>query len=233
MKPPHLLAINDPDLGPGPDLDAWVRGLARAGIGGLQIRLKDRRRIPDRVLLAAVEHARALFPAPGVLLVNGRADVAVAAGADGVHLPASGLPVREVRRLLETMAESLGQRGGRSRRLLVGRSTHSAEEVARARDDGADYVTFGPVYPTPSKARYGEPPGLAGLREACAAGLPVLALGGVDAGRLVEVAAAGAAGAAGIRGFAEPGDRSAMVDAARRVFGPAAESPSGGRGSPW
>ncbi|MFP3942043.1 MAG: thiamine phosphate synthase [Thermoanaerobaculia bacterium] len=224
MTPPRLLAINDPDLGPGPELDAWVLGLAQGGIDGLQIRLKDRRAVPDRVLLATVERARALFPPPGILLVNGRADVAVAAGADGVHLPASGLPVRDVRRL----TESLGHRDP-GRNLLIGRSTHRPEEVARARDDGADYVTFGPVYPTPSKARYGEPPGLGGLREACAQGLPVLALGGVDAGRLEEVAAAGAAGAAGIRVFAGPTSRSELVDAARRAFGPVGE----GSPAPW
>lgn len=229
MRPPRLLAINDPDLAPGPELETWVRGLARAGVDGLEIRLKDRRAVPDRLLLVTVERARILFPPPGILLVNGRADVAVAAGADGVHLPASGLPIREVRHLAETF---MG-RGNRGRRVLIGRSTHRPEEVARARDDGADYVTFGPVYPTPSKAGYGEPPGLAGLREACAVGLPVLALGGVDAGRLGELAAAGAAGAAGIRVFAEPAARSRAVEAARRVFGPAGEEPPERGGAPW
>lgn len=222
MTLPRLLAIHDPALGPGPELDAWIRDLTRAGIDGIQIRLKDRREVPDRRLLAAVERTRALFPPPGILLVNGRADVAAAAGADGVHLPASGLPVREVRRFVRRF----GRQGDRGRELLVGRSTHAPEEVARARDDGADYVTFGPVYPTPSKERYGEPPGLDGLRRACAAGLPVLALGGLEnAGRMEEVATAGAAGAAGIRAFADPAGLPELVEAARRAFGPAAERP--------
>lgn len=214
MRPPRLLAINDPKLGPGPELDAWVRRLARAGVDGIQVRLRDRRTVPDRVLLTAVERVRSLFPPPGILLVNGRVDVAVAAGADGVHLPASGLPVRDVRRFAREVGD------GRGRELLVGRSTHRPEEVVQARHDGADYVTFGPVYPTPSKERYGEPPGLGGLRAACAAGLPVLALGGLETERLEDVAAAGAAGAAGIRAFADPATLAELVEAARRAFGP-------------
>ena len=181
--------------------------LAAAGVDGIQLRRKE---LPDRVLLALAERARSLLPPATAVLVNGRLDVALAAGASGVHLPAAGLPTAEVRRL----ADSLGAE------VLVGRSTHRPEEVARARDEGADYAVFGPVYPTPGKERFGEPPGLAGLERACAAGLPVLALGGVDPGRFAEVAAAGAAGAAGIRMFERPEGLAGLVEAARSAFGP-------------
>lgn len=202
---PRLLAVTDPDGPLGPELDAWLRALGDAGVDGVQVRRKE---LSDRALLAlAVRCRRGLAP-PARLLVNGRLDVALGAGADGVHLPAIGLPTREVRRL----AESLGAKA------LIGRSTHHPDEVARARDEGADYATFGPVYPTPGKARYGPPPGLPGLERAAALGLPVLALGGVSLERLDEVARAGAAGAAGIRGFQDLPRLPALVAEARRVF---------------
>jgi thiamine-phosphate pyrophosphorylase len=90
--------------------------------------------------------------------------------------------------------------------------------VAAAREAGADYVTFGPVYPTPGKERYGAPPGLAGLERAATRGIPVYALGGVTLERLGEDAAAGAAGAAGIRLFQEVGRLPDLVAAAARAF---------------
>jgi thiamine-phosphate pyrophosphorylase len=187
---PRLLAISDRrSLPAGTGIEDWLRQLAAAPPEiAVQIREKD---LDDRALFALVCTARALLPPPRLLLVNGRADVALAAGADGVHLPAAGLPLAPLRRLA---AE-------RGRLLLFGRSTHSLAEVAAARGDGADYATFGPVWPTPSKAAYGPPPGLEGLREAAALGLPLLALGGVDARRLAAAAAAGAHGAAGVRCF--------------------------------
>jgi len=208
---PRLLAITAPGGALGPELEDWLRALAGAGVDGVQVRRKD---LPDRRLLELAERARRALPPgpPGpsapALLVNGRLDVALAAGADGVHLPSAGLPTREVRRL----AEALGFDA------LIGRSTHHPDEVARARDEGADYVTFGPVYPTPGKAGYGAPPGLAGLERAAASGLPVLALGGVDRDRLAAIARAGASGAAGIRCFADPAGLPALVEAARRAF---------------
>ncbi len=205
-KVPHLLAITDLASLAGVEVEAWLGALAAAGVGGVQVRAKD---LADRDLLDLVRRTRASLPPSTALLVNGRPDVALVAEADGVHLPADGLPVAVARRL----AARLG------RELLVGRSTHRPDEVAAARDEGADYVTFGPVYPTPSKAAYGEPPGLAGLSRAVALGLPVLALGGVSASRLGEVAAAGAAGAAGIRMFLDPGRAAEVVAAARASWG--------------
>jgi len=206
----RLLAVSDraslraerrTDLG-AERLTQWIRQLAAAGVDGLQLREKD---LDDRALYGLARLAREAFPPPARLLVNGRLDVALAAGADGAHLPADGVPVAPLR-----------QRFGP--RPLLGVSTHRVEEVAAAREAGADYVTFGPVYPTPGKERYGEPPGLAGLSRAAAAGIPVYALGGVTLDRLDEVAAAGAAGAAGIRLFQEVSRLSELVRAALSAF---------------
>jgi thiamine-phosphate pyrophosphorylase len=164
---------------------AWFEALAAAGVDALQLREK---RLDDLSLCRLARRARAALPLPAVLLVNGRADLALAAGADGVHLPADGIPAGAVR-----------ARFGSG--LLIGVSTHRLEEVERARRDGADYVVFGPVYPTPAKAGCGTPAGLPALARAAALGIPVYALGGVTLERFGEVAAAGAAGVAGIRLF--------------------------------
>ncbi len=216
MKPrvPRLLAITDPVALAEVGLEAWLRLLADAAVEAVQVRAKE---LDDRDLLELARRARAGLPAATTVLINGRPDVALIAEADGVHLPADGLPVPVVRRL----AARLG------RKLLVGRSTHRPDEVAAARAEGADYVTFGPVYPTPSKETYGEPPGLAGLARAAGEGLPdlpnlpnlpVLALGGVSAARIPEIAAAGAAGAAGIRMFLDGGSVAEAVAGAAAAW---------------
>ncbi|HVT59255.1 MAG TPA: thiamine phosphate synthase [Thermoanaerobaculia bacterium] len=183
---------------------AWLEELARAGIDALQLREKE---LSDRDLFELACRARASFPAPALLLVNGRLDVALAAGADGVHLPADGIP-----------AAALRGRCGRS--LLLGVSTHRLDEVVQARRAGADYVVFGPVYPTPGKERFGQPLGIAALRRAAEEGIAVYALGGVTLDRFGEVAAAGAAGVAGIRLFQQPPLLAEVARAAREHFGP-------------
>jgi thiamine-phosphate pyrophosphorylase len=122
------------------------------------------------------------------LLVNDRLDVALAAGADGVHLPAAGPSPAEARRLL----------GGAA---LVGVSCHSAAEVARARAGGADYATFSPIWDTPSKRAFGAPLGLPALAEAARLGLPLVALGGVEPRNAPQAVAAGAAGVAALRAW--------------------------------
>ncbi len=100
------------------------------------------------------------------LLVNGRADIALAAGADGVHLPADGLSARMIRRSFPSG-------------FLVGVSTHSFEEASAARANGADFVTFGPVFDSPGK---GKPHGVEALKRVCKLldPFPVIALGGID-----------------------------------------------------
>ena len=173
-------------------LDA-IRRAAAAGVDWIQIREKD---LAARELAALVR--RAVEAAQGTgskILVNDRLDVALAAGAAGVHLSEMSLPV-------ETVAE--WQHASGRTKFLIGVSCHSIETAHAAERAGADYIFFGPVFATPSKASYGAPQGIERLRETCAAAkIPVLAIGGVDlenAGSCIE---AGAAGIAAIRLFQE------------------------------
>lgn len=202
--PPRLLAVSTGSGETAGALVAWARALAAAGVDALSLREPG---LTDRELLG---RARALATARGAdrprLLVSSRADIALAAGADGVHLPAAGVGADRVRRWA-------------GRRLLLGVSTHRVEEVAAAREAGADYVVFGPVYPTPSKPGWVEGHRLAELERAAALGLPVLAIGGVTIHRLGELARAGAAGAAGIRAFQEPAALPELAQEAARRFG--------------
>ena len=110
--------------------------------------------------------------------------MALAVEADGVHLRTDSLPTRVVRRVLGP-------------RKLIGVSAHSLADVRRAADEGADFVTFGPVFETPSKTRYGPPLGLDALAEACRwSPIPVYALGGIGRDRIASALAAGARGVA-------------------------------------
>lgn len=200
-RPPRLLAITGPACLAEDRFVPWLRDVAVAGVDAVQLRAKE---LADLDLYRLAVVARETLPAEVRLLVNGRADVALAAGADGVHLPGRGVPVELVRRLTD-------RHGG----VLIGCSTHDLVEVAAAAAAGADYVVFGPVYGVPDK---GAPVGVETLRRAADLGVPVLALGGVDGSRLAAVAAAGAVGAAGIRAFAEGSRAAGMVVAARRAW---------------
>jgi thiamine-phosphate pyrophosphorylase len=204
----RALAISDRATLSGNDPAPWLGLLAQAlqgmpeGLLAVQLREKD---LDDRALYGLARLARSALPPAAPLLVNGRLDIALGAGADGAHLPADGVP-----------AAALRERFGAG--ILLGVSCHSVAEVEQARRDGADYATFGPVYATPSKAAYGPPAGLGALARAARAGIPVYALGGVTLARLGEVASAGAAGVAGIRLFQPPSDLDAVLAAVRRSF---------------
>ena len=197
-----LLAISDRRSlqSTGLEMMDWLRALGAAGIGAVQIREKD---LEDGALYDLTRLARGTVPPTTRVLVNGRLDIALAAGADGAHLPADGLP-----------AAPLRVRFGPG--ILLGRSTHSLADVERARDEDVDYVAFGPIYATPGK---GEPLGLAALARAAAVGVPVFALGGVTLERFGELAAAGAAGVAAIRLFQHQADLSPVARAANEHFG--------------
>ncbi len=119
------------------------------------------------------------------ILINDRADIALAANADGVHLTADSLSARIVR---ENFPENF----------IVGVSAHSFEKAALAERDGADFVTYSPIFPTPGKDA---PQGIERLREVCGRlnPFPVIALGGVDGGNFADALAAGARGFAAIR----------------------------------
>ncbi len=134
------------------------------------------------------------------VLVNDRADIARAALCDGVQLTTLSLETRVVRR-------AFGEG------FTVGVSTHSLEEARAARDGGADFALFGPVFDTPSKRAYGPPLGLSALAEAARALAPftLLAVGGINAGNAHAALRAGAAGVAAIRMFAEAEDLARTV----------------------
>ena len=188
---PLLYYITDRKGLPGEDPLPIIEQAVAAGIDLIQIRERD---LPVRRLLALVEEAVKTADAGTTrVLVNDRLDVAVAAGAAGVHLPARGFSVEEVRRSYPE--------------LLIGASTHNLEELRRAADGGADFAVFGPVFETPLKKAYGRPLGLEKLAEAArAVNIPVLALGGVTLENAADCLRAGAAGLAAISLFQNSSD---------------------------
>ncbi|MBI5893242.1 MAG: thiamine phosphate synthase, partial [Deltaproteobacteria bacterium] len=118
------------------------------------------------------------------LFINDRVDIAIAVDADGVHLGQTSFSVVDARKLLGS-------------KKLIGVSTHSMQEALKAEKQGADFITFGPVFYTESKARYGEPLGIGKLKEAVnAVHIPVFAIGGVKLKNIKEIMAAGAHGVA-------------------------------------
>ena len=199
MKPPRVYLVTE--RGVAADLVAAVQ-VAVTGLppGSVAVQLRDKE-MAARDLLRLARALREVCGRAGQpLLVNDRIDVALAAGAAGVHLPSAGVPPDEARRLV----------GGAA---LVGVSCHSIDEVARAIAGGADFATFGPVFETPSKRGYGPPVGLERLGEAARLGLPLLGLGGVDAANAARVRAAGAHGVAAIRAWLAAPDPAAAVRA--------------------
>lgn len=167
----NLYLITDRKQVPsGRTLGEIVHCALRGGVGAVQLREKD---LPAAELYPLALELRAITRDFGAkLLINDRIDVALAVAADGVHLGGHSLPVATTRRLLGPEK-------------LIGVSTHRIEEIVGAAVAGADFVTFGPIYPTPSKAAYGPPLGLDALAAACAAPLlPVFALGGIRASQI-------------------------------------------------
>jgi thiamine-phosphate pyrophosphorylase len=184
-------------------LIARIAEAARAGIDFIQLREKD---LPSRELeelaRAIVQRVREARGGARVL-INSRTDIAIAAGADGVHLRSSDVSPADVRRIWKT--------AGLQSAPVVAVSCHTEQEVHAAKMAGADFVVFGPVF-----GKSGTPGvGLPALRGACVHEIPVLALGGVNDENFRSCIEAGAAGVAGIRLFQE-GDLSATVSQLRR-----------------
>jgi thiamine-phosphate pyrophosphorylase len=188
----RVYLITDRGISSRGDLLGTVTNALQGGVRAVQLREKD---LPARELFRLAERMRERTAEYGArLFINDRADVARAVGADGVHLGVLSIPPREARDILGPQA-------------IIGCSAHNAEELRHAREGGADFVTFGPVYHTPSKGPFGPPVGVPALSEACrTAGIPVFALGGIGPGNLEEVVRAGCYGVALISGILAAAD---------------------------
>lgn len=204
-SPIELYYITDrSQLGPRPLKASIARAIA-AGVDWIQIREKD---MSVRQLLslaeAAIEQASQGTARHTRVIVNDRLDVALAANASGVHLGAHSMSAAVVRRIVPS-------------EFRIGVSCHSLEDARAAELAGADYILLGPVFATPSKARYGPPLGVEKLRDVTQrVKLPVFALGGITAERARECIDSGAAGIAGIRIFQ---DCEAIDDLVRELRG--------------
>jgi thiamine-phosphate pyrophosphorylase len=182
-----------------------VQAAVTAGVDLVQIREKN---LNASVLYQLSAKATALTRGSATrLLINDRADIAAATGADGVHLTTSSLPTDVVRR---TFGDDF----------LIGVSTHSLAEGGYARLGGADFVVLGPIFETASKREYGEPLGLGLLEKACAelAPFPVLALGGLTLSNVTPCIRAGAQGIAAIRMLNDPHQLENVVSEIREEF---------------
>ena len=178
-----------------------------AGISWIQIREKD---LDTRTLLEVARFAVAKAHATSTrVLINDRLDVALAANAAGIHLGEKSLP-------LEVVAE--WRRSSRRTDFLIGVSCHSLKAACAAATGGADYIFFGPVFATPSKATYGAPQGINRLREVCASvKIPVLAIGGVNTENARDCLKAGASGIAAIRLFQNAKDSAELAAELKRI----------------
>jgi thiamine-phosphate pyrophosphorylase len=196
--------------------EAWGgRGhleVARAGLAGgakaVQLRAKDAttRELMDlgRAILAACRQAGAAF------LVNDRLDVALALGADGVHLGPDDMPVADARRVADAVQPGL----------VIGASAGTVEEALAAERAGADYLGVGSIFGTDTKPDAGAPVGVARIREIRAATrLPIIAIGGVTAENVAQVIEAGAAGAAVISAISRADDMAAAAAAIASAMG--------------
>jgi len=205
----RLHVLTDRTLARGRSTAEVVTAALAGGATVVQLRDKER---TGAALVGVGRHLRALTRAQGgLLIVNDRVDVALAIDADGAHVGQDDLPARAARRVL-----------GPDR--LLGVSARTVEEAVRAAGEGADYIGFGPVFPTATKGDAGPPRGLEDLRRACrAVAVPVVAIGGITSDNVGGVLAAGAAGVAVIAAVVTAADmtaatrtlRQAIVDARR------------------
>lgn len=171
------------------------------GVKAVQLREKD---LGGRDLFLLAEKVKRLCERyQAALLINDRVDVALGVDAEGVHLGIASIPVEAARSLI-------------GERKLIGASTHSLIEAEGAEGAGADFILFGPIYFTASKASYGKPQGLSHLREVVGKiSLPVYAIGGINAENIGEVRKAGVRGVAMISAVLSAPDPG---DAAREIL---------------
>ena len=209
MRPPLLYYITDRHAFPGEEGDkrhkllAKISEAAQAGVDYVQLREKDLSpRELERLAADAVHCIQNAQRCVGTrepktaLLINSRADVALAVGAEGVHLPANDLVPSDARGIWNSRSVARGAR------VTVSISCHTLEDIGTAESAGADLVLFAPVFEKKALPA-SKPTGLDGLRDACRSQIPVLALGGITLKNVSACLDAGAAGIAGIRLFQE------------------------------
>lgn len=195
-----LYLITDRRQVKGGDLIQAVEQALEAGVRAVQLREKD---IFSRELYELAFELRKLTSRFGAkLIINDRADIALAVDADGVHLGGDSIPLHRMRRILGTEK-------------LIGISCHNQVSAIAAQENGADFITFGPIFPTPSKAQYGDPVGLEKLEVVTTLlNIPVFGLGGIKRDNIPSVTAAGAHGIAMISAILaaeSPGDSAAEI----------------------
>jgi thiamine-phosphate pyrophosphorylase len=192
--------VTDRSLGSPGYLPGLLRRAAEAGVDRIQVREKD---LSARPLLGIVREAiEAARGNRATVFVNDRVDVAIAAGAAGVHLGRAAIPPDAARRIA-------------GEDLVVGASAHGIEEALEAQERGADYVILGPIFETPTKTAYGPPLGVRVLEAALRrVRIPVYAIGGIHAGRLDEIAHLPLTGVAMVSEFVRTGSLEELI---RRV----------------
>ncbi|MBI2002034.1 MAG: thiamine phosphate synthase [candidate division NC10 bacterium] len=217
MRSLTLCVITDPKLAPGRDHVAIAKAALAGGADMIQLRDKAG---DLRELLPQARAIQALCRSQGaIFIVNDRLDLALAAGADGVHVGQEDLPAEAARRLLPP---------GR----ILGVSTHTPEQAEAARLAGADYIGFGPMFPTGTKDTGYTPRGLPGLRDVRAASsLPILAIGGITLDTVEGVIAAGATAPAVISAIVAAPDIAAAAAAFRERVAAARARAGASRGS--
>ncbi len=199
LSRPCLMLVSDRSLCTGVDgLMAAVEAAVTGGVDAVQLREKD---LAASELSSLARRLRQATEGQALLLVNGSLEVALAAEADGVHLPEDAPPVERPRRSF-----------------LIGRSVHSPAAACRAEAEGADYLIAGPVYETRSHPDW-EPVGLALIEEVTrSVRTPTVAIGGVTAERVDEVVRAGASGIAVISTILAQPDKRAAAEGLRRAL---------------
>jgi thiamine-phosphate pyrophosphorylase len=199
-----LYLVTDRNLCAAGPLETVVGQACGAGVRAVQLREKD---LSGSALQSLAETMRDVTKRTGSkLFINDRTDVALGVGADGIHCPEKGVPVPVARQVYPEA--------------LVGASAHSLERAVEAGTSGADFVLFGPVFPTPSKAKYGDPQGLDALSlVAREAGVPVFAIGGITPEKAQVCLEKGAAGVGVISAILSAKDVPAAVEAFRRRLG--------------
>ncbi len=177
----RLYLITDRHVARKP-LPEAVREALKGGIRAVQLREKD---LPVREQLSLAKELRNITREYGAkLFINDRVDLAIGVDADGVHVGNNSMNVTHIRKIVGS-------------KMLIGCSSHNKVEAVAAQSDGADFITYGPIYQTQSKMKYGKPVGIDGLKSlSCDIRIPIFAIGGIKGGNMRYAFGYGASGVA-------------------------------------